>query len=171
MTFSKIVRVGRLRGADAFAKIAFSDGRLSISGVVGPKANGGCTGSCGQWVLSFKEYDPRGHATLADIAPAPGWAPHVRRFFDTWARWHLNDMRAGSAAQEAYLRERPLAPEAYTYPKSYYDAACAHLRAAGLHPDADGYLYGSAWRREEVPAEVIAFLQSLPDADRAPAWV
>jgi hypothetical protein len=38
-----------------------------------------------------------------------------------------------------------------------------------LRPDGPGY--GSAWYREEVPADVLAFLQGLPDADRVPAWV
>ena len=34
-----------------------------------------------------------------------------------------------------------------------------------------GYKYGNAWLVEEVPAEVIAWLGNLPDADKAPAWV
>lgn len=33
------------------------------------------------------------------------------------------------------------------------------------------YKYGHAWIREEVPAEVIEFLKSLPDTDKTPAWV
>jgi hypothetical protein len=34
-----------------------------------------------------------------------------------------------------------------------------------------GYRYGSAWLTEEVPADVLDFLRSLPTADRQPAWV
>ena len=34
-----------------------------------------------------------------------------------------------------------------------------------------GYKYGSEWRKEEVPAEVLAWLAARPDADHAPAWV
>jgi hypothetical protein len=34
-----------------------------------------------------------------------------------------------------------------------------------------GYKYGSLWLKEEVPAEVIAFLGSLPELDMIPAWV
>jgi hypothetical protein len=34
-----------------------------------------------------------------------------------------------------------------------------------------GYRYGTEWKREEVPADVLAFLRSLPDADMTPAWV
>lgn len=38
-----------------------------------------------------------------------------------------------------------------------------------LRPDGPGY--GSAWFREDVPADVLDFLRALPDADRTPAWV
>jgi hypothetical protein len=34
-----------------------------------------------------------------------------------------------------------------------------------------GYKYGSAWLREEVPADVLEWLRNLPDTDRQPAWV
>lgn len=34
-----------------------------------------------------------------------------------------------------------------------------------------GYKYGSAWLKEAVPAEVISFLESLPETDKIPAWV
>ena len=34
-----------------------------------------------------------------------------------------------------------------------------------------GYKYGSAWLREEVPADVIEWLFSRPDTDTQPAWV
>ena len=73
------------------------------------------------------------------------------------------------SAQEAYLRDHPVE---VAYPASHFEAASAALESVGLNPDpADGYRYGSAWRVEEVPAEIIAELRELPDADRAPAWV
>jgi len=85
----------------------------------------------------------------------------VQRMVDIWRRWHLNDMKAGSPAQEQYLRENPIDPAAYAYPKSHYDVACAVLAAAGLNPDpADGYRYGSAWRTETIPADVAAEIRS-----------
>lgn len=34
-----------------------------------------------------------------------------------------------------------------------------------------GYKYGSAWLREDVPSDVIAFLESLPDSPDSPAWI
>lgn len=34
-----------------------------------------------------------------------------------------------------------------------------------------GYKYGSAWLSEDVPTEVLEFIQALPEADREPEWV
>lgn len=34
-----------------------------------------------------------------------------------------------------------------------------------------GHKYGSSWEREDVPDDVLAFLQSLPETDKTPAWV
>jgi hypothetical protein len=34
-----------------------------------------------------------------------------------------------------------------------------------------GYKYGSAWLREEVPADVLEWLRELPHTDKKPAWV
>jgi len=34
-----------------------------------------------------------------------------------------------------------------------------------------GYKYGSAWLREDVPADVLAWIESRPDTDKNPAWV
>lgn len=34
-----------------------------------------------------------------------------------------------------------------------------------------GYKWGSSWRAERIPAEVLTWLESLPDSTRTPAWV
>lgn len=66
-----------------FCKIEFSEGKLSISGVIGPRSNGDCRGSCGQCVDEIREG-----------TPAEGWTKEmVNRFCDLWEKWHLNDMR------------------------------------------------------------------------------
>jgi hypothetical protein len=168
--FSKICRIGtvnigRATPANLFVNIKFSAGKLSITGVEGPLRNGDALGSCGQ--IDMHPWDVQTYAA--------GWdADKVARLRAAWSQWHLNDMTAGSPAQEEYLRANPVR---YAYPQSHYDAALAALSAAGLQPDAshmrDGkaYSYGSAWLRREVPADVIEFLRSLPDTDITPAWV
>ena len=34
-----------------------------------------------------------------------------------------------------------------------------------------GYEYGSRWLHEDVPGDVIEWLESLPETDKTPAWV
>lgn len=66
-----------------FCKIEFSNGNLSISGVIGPRRNGDCKGSCGQCVDKIREG-----------TPAEGWTREmVDKFCAIWDEWHLNDMR------------------------------------------------------------------------------
>ena len=84
----------------------------------------------------------------------------LQRMCAIWERWHLNDMKAGSKVQEDYLRAHPIPPEDYAYPKSHHTVACQVLADAGLNPDPDGYSYGHAWKTEDLPAEVIAEIQS-----------
>lgn len=89
-------------------------------------------------------------------------SPKVERIHAVWERWHLNDMRAGSPRQQAYLKTQTFPG----YPTSHYDWARGVLAAAGLQPDTEylhngkPYSYGSAWLREELPADVIAEVQS-----------
>ena len=69
--------------AQAYAKIEYENGRLSICGVVGPKRNGYCKCSAGQCVDEIR-------------AGRPGvdWNEEMlQKFCDIWDRWHLNDMR------------------------------------------------------------------------------
>jgi hypothetical protein len=168
----KTVRLGTVRtyigDTSVFCKIDFDGCRLSIIGVEGPKLNGDAVGSCGQIVMHLL-----GHEKI--ITPAPGWThAMIAQFLTVWDRWHLNDMRAGSPAQHAWLESNPIDPKDCAYPESHYDVASARLAAAGLNPDPNfngGYRYGSGWLSEEVPAEVIDWLRGLPDTDAQPAWV
>lgn len=162
---NKIVRLGTMktyngRSYSIFCKIEYSEGRLSISGVEGPTQGGNCLGGCGQIDMHLKDEQSK-------IKLAPGWTrAKLKQFFEVWKRWHLNDMKAGTPEQEAELKTHTF-PD---YPVSHYDWASQVLKDAGLNPH-NGYMYGSSWLKEEVPAEVIKFLESLPDTDKTPAWV
>lgn len=165
--FKKVVRLGMVRlypsarnRVSVFCKIEFKDGRLSISGVEGPRLSGNCTGSCGQIDMHLRD---------KPIDPAPGWTRGMlAQFFEVWKTWHLNDMQAGTPAQMAELAKHKFVPSGGI--SGRYAWALATLRAAALAED-NGYKYGSAWLRKEVPADVLAFLQSLPETDVKPAWV
>lgn len=153
------MRPGQIPGIGHLFITAKWDGlRLSLTGVSGPKANGDCAGSCGQCV-----------SELAEVSVyAPGWdADKCARLAELWERWHLNDMRAGSQVQMDWLRANPVSA---TYPESHYEKAREALRGAGLEPDAEGYRYGSRWRVEDVPSEVITEIFAFPPADRPSPW-
>lgn len=225
---------GRAKG---FCKIEFEDGRLSISGVIGPKRNGNAKGSCGQCVDEIR-----------NGMPDSGWNQEMlNRFCDIWNEWHLNDMRpycqhqkalgwnrlarkevvlcnytlrreamdkqrgAERAAIESLKNGTVFAPtdeqvryanlqysitthdkltgemkELYEPRKPIYtgDKGATEIKTLGWlkpeeHPDGIlckpcpvcGYKYGTSWRKEEVPKDIIEWLFSLPEATEKPAWV
>jgi hypothetical protein len=162
--FTKTVRLGTIasyggRHISIFCFVEYRDGRLSITGVEGPTASGNCIGGAGQIDMHLR-------SQIGDIRPAPAWdRSMLDRFFAVWKEHHLNDMKAGSPDQRAFLRDNGLEAAGY-------EGICEVLAEAGLNPDPnyqhDGqpYRYGSAWLREEVPQDVLDFLRNLPDADR-----
>lgn len=160
--FTKVVRVGRGSNGHVFVTIKYKDGELSLTGVEGPKSNGDCKGSCGQINMS---------PSWGITAYAPGFSVEIeKQLRDVWGAWHLNHMRAGSPAQRAV---------AATLPESMrrdYKAMKQALREAGVDPDpaylhkGKPYAYGSAWLRDDVPEDVLLWLQSLPATDIMPAW-
>lgn len=158
--FTKIIRIGTHERKNIYAKISYNDGRLSIRGVIAPRNNGNAS-SCGQIEMSmdaqFCEY----------IKLAPRWtAAMLTQFLCIWRKWHLNDTQAGTPAQMAELEKHKFPG----YPMLHYDWAKETLTKAGLEPD-NGYSYGSAWLRVDVPDEALDFLRALPDTDKKPAWI
>lgn len=100
--FVKIVRIGaylpewRETPFNVYCKITFNAGRLSITGVEGPKANGDAIGGCGQIEMHMGDYETDRWTF------APGWdADTLARFLSVWSDWHLNDMRAYDAEMRA----------------------------------------------------------------------
>lgn len=128
--------------------IELEDGRLSICGNIWNPRETDCY-SCGQ--------------NLDEIVKLVH-TPKMKRIHAIWERWHLNDMKGGSPAQEAYLREHPVA---FVYPQSHYEKVSEALAADGLNPDSSylhegkPYRYGSAWLKEELPADVVAEAEAM----------
>lgn len=142
-----------------FVSVKFDGERLSITGVEGPRANGNATGSVGQIAMGYAHRDPADNDARERTPTGPeafnfaaGWdAEAWLSLLDVWKRWHLNDMRA----------------------------ECEHQRELGWKYETHkgqacpvcGYVIGTEWRRETVPADVLDFLLGLPESDRVPAWV
>lgn len=75
---------------------------------------------------------------------------------DLWERWHLNDMRAGCEHQEALFREdASLRP---TWKNEY--------KGMGVPCPECGYKYGSEWKAETVPEDVLREVRDLMKAYR-----
>ena len=165
----KHIHVGDTKFGPLFVTIEWTDGRLSLSGVEGPKANGDATGSCGQITDTLNE--------LVTLAPGYDEAM-VKELARLWDRWHLNDMRAGCEHQRAERwDERPIDPAKPLRSYGRHFEGQTHDSWNMLtwvtrkeHPQGllgfpcpvCGYKYGSAWIKEEVPDAVIHWLFYLP---------
>lgn len=150
---AKVVCLGKTSDGYAFCTIKWDGKRLSITGVIGPKSNGDCRGSCGQIVDSLKM---ESYCT--------GWDEvKVARFQEIWNVWHLNDMRAGCEHQRKLPEFK-----AVRLPNGGWNCH--------KYPDEGGILckpcptcgheYGSKWLHEDVPGEVIEWLFALPESER-----
>lgn len=139
---------------------------LSIRGVVGPMSNGHAKGACGQ----IQDYLTNGW-TITDYAK--GWSPEaVERLQEIWNQHHLNDLTAGSPAQEACLAKRP--------DLKTYEERCEYLTSQNLNPDPDfshpddkegmRYKYGSAWLHTDLPDSVIDWFESLTETKVPNPW-
>ena len=124
--------------------IEYEDNRLSISGIVYEKNNHG------SW------RDVGGGQCQDELIQNFVDMPNAKRLYELWERWHLNDLNAGDEVQEAHLRK--LKENGWEY-KSY-ENACEQLERDGLLVH-NGYKYGSAWKFEEVPAEVLKELEGM----------
>ncbi len=126
-------------------------GNLSICGVEGPRRSGNCYGSCGQ------TRDMKGWVSVG---------PDLKKLQAIWKKWHLNDMKAGTPAQTAvmkkFFRDEKRLDKGYT-------AQLEYLREHDLETD-NGYKYGTAWLRVEVPTEVVEWLRDLKGGPSVYPW-
>lgn len=79
---------------------------------------------------------------LLELVPSP----LMHEVVGVWKRWHLNGMNAGDAVQEQWLRENGHGKD--------YTETCEKLEQAGLLVH-DGYKYGSEWKYEALPREIV----------------
>lgn len=96
--FKRVVRPGTVelwegKRASLFVCIEHKAGKLSLTAVEGPKANGDCLGSCGQADSGL---------VSESLAPGDGWTRDMAtQLWQYWQDWHLNDMRAYSLEMKA----------------------------------------------------------------------
>ena len=130
--------------------------RLSICGTIWNRLKTDCI-SAGQ--------------NLDEIRKLIGFSPLMKRVHLIWQRYHLNDMKAGSPRQEAYLAG---------YRQAFRDglSSCPDnlsldhktrvdlLEKAGLHPDTqhNNYRYGSSWLYAPIPDDILAEIATWKEA-------
>ncbi len=90
--------------------------------------------------------------TVVSYFPEDKKAQHM---CEIWKEYHLNYMRAGTSKQTEFLESQKFPG----YPTDYYEWASNLLIKAGLNPD-DGYKYGSAWLKEEIPEDIATEIKS-----------
>lgn len=98
---------------------------LSISGTIWNKSKTDSV-RCGQCLADIKKYI---NSPLFD---------EIYRF---WQLYHLNDMHAGTEAQEKMLDNAKITD---------YFESCNYLRDKGLYID-NGYRFGSGWLYRSIP--------------------
>lgn len=139
--FSKVLTPCKTDDGTMWVTVKWTDERLSIVGVEGPRSDGNARGSCGQ----------NRDALTGDYVVTPGWSRDmVARLAEIWDRWHLNDMRAGCEHQRA--------------------AGWKATDMVGVACEMCGYRFGTAWLSEDVPAKVLAELLAMPSATRDHPW-
>ena len=79
---------------------------------------------------------------------------------DVWERWHMNALRSACEHQRATWLPGPTTLTETRKLKYHQGLPCPEC----------GYRIGSAWLHEDVPAEVLDFLASLPDSDKVHPW-
>ena len=80
--------------------------------------------------------------------------PVMTEIVRLWKLYHLNDMKAGDKEQEKAIKE-------YTKNNSYdYEKVCEYLESKNLLVH-NGYRYGSAWLKEEIPQKDIEKIKEL----------
>lgn len=145
--FGKIDFYGNGRKINAVSvEMRYENGRLAICGDIWNAHHTDCV-SCGQNLDTIREY-------VSD--------PTFLELYDLWKNWHLNDMHAGTEAQEKILKEY------FTDGKRYdYETACNVLGAHGMLTDYNyihngkPYRYGTAWLKRDIPADVEARIMRL----------
>ena len=115
------------------------------------KEKGLCLSICGN-IWNPRETDiycgGQCYDTIAEFFPHN---KKVKRIIEVWKKYHLNDMKAGTPKQEAFIEQWRKENNVTGWA---YEEICEALKAAGIYEDNE-YKYGSSWLFEEIPVNII----------------
>ena len=128
--------------------------KLAISGII--------------WNRLKTDYISAGQ-NLDEIRKLIGFSPLMKRVHFIWQRHHLNDTKAGSPRQEAFLAgyRQAFREENFGLMKDMdYQDRVDLLEKAGLHPDTqhNNYRYGSSWLYAPIPDDILAEIATWKEA-------
>lgn len=163
---NKIIRIGSVLAPgkqflrhDVFCKVRIEEGKLSITGVIGPTKDGNAAGGSGQIDMEFAHRNPADNDRRysmpimpSQIQFAPGWTgDRWLDFLDIWHNWHLNDTCAACEHQTgpAWDARKQLEVVPLTWGDEYH-----RLRKAAEAGEMDRQQYVS-WQ------EVVKAVESL----------
>lgn len=122
--------------------------------LTGPKGIATLTIKYANECLSIVGNYDKSDGQICDIIKEDFSDPDVKLFCRYWREWHLNDMQAGLPIQMDLLNT------VYGDNRPQYEEQCETLKKAGLY-EVNGYKYGHAWLRKEIPAYVIEWLANF----------
>ena len=143
-TIQKTIRIGSQKEwnynctkeiqAPVYCRIEYKDAKLSITGVVGPRYNGNCAGSCGQ---IYDSIDINNYAK--------SWSKSkVAKFIDIWKEWHLNDICAYTPDMKKAGWDKLASKEIYKYAFTMTSEArreCKELKISILDAATNDNIY------------------------------
>lgn len=104
-------------------------------GVTGPQSSGQC---------------------VDEVRKVWGDDPLVAELCDIWDQWHLNDLRSGTRAQMAVIKNLGRCP----VKADWFTWASLNLKVNDLLVDR-GYSFGREWLFEKIPATVVERIRTL----------
>ncbi len=148
-------KIGTVDKQGVFVEAKVKDGCLSICGEIHRSGHYVGGGQCVDTVRDVYQ-----HGTLA--------IPYkqARKLVRIWERWHLNDMRAGCEHQRTAGWNHSIKLES-DWGEGQRNMAIwmprkEHPRGLLSEPCwVCGYKYGTSWLMEELPADVIAFVDDF----------
>ena len=81
--------------------------------------------------------------------------PLFKVLYRLWKKYHLNDMHAGTEAQEKAVNKWINQGNIYNYKN-----ACEYLKSINLYND-NGYKYGSSWLYRPIPKKDLEIIKTI----------
>ena len=112
-----------------------------------------CLSICGE-LRHNGEYVMCGQC-LDELKPLLEGNKTFEELYRLWKLYHLNDMHAGTVAQEEALEKAGL-----TNYGNEYEKCCDYLKSINLYDD-NGYKFGHGWLKRDIPEEDLKRIKEL----------